>query len=90
MLEIATNFRISLDLFELATVGMNYGLQTAGKTITSCTKVTLLYFIPFQATRRLEMVDTLMRTLLSKMPRSQKSNELRCGDFGGYCVVEMK
>ena len=32
----------------------------------------------------------LVRTLLSKMPQTQKSNGLRSEDFGGYCEVEMK
>ena len=38
MLEISLNFRISLDLFELATFGRNYGLQAADKVITGCMK----------------------------------------------------
>ena len=41
ILEITSTFRISLDLFELATFGVNYGLQTAGKVITGRTKVAL-------------------------------------------------
>ena len=47
MLEITSNFRNSLDLFDLATFGTNYGLQTADKAITSCTKVALQYFGSF-------------------------------------------
>ena len=34
ILEITLNFRMSLNLFEFATFGTNYGLQTAGKAIT--------------------------------------------------------
>ena len=44
MTEIASNFRISLDLFELVTFGTNYGLQTANETVTRCPNVTLWYF----------------------------------------------
>ena len=43
-LEITSNFRISLDLFELATFGINYGLQTADKAITGCTKVSAVFW----------------------------------------------
>ena len=60
MLEITSNFRISLDLFELASFAMNYGLQMANKTITGCTKVALPYFGPFPVKRRLEMTNTLV------------------------------
>ena len=34
ILEMTSNFRISLDLIELVTFGTNYGLQTADKTIS--------------------------------------------------------
>ena len=60
MWEITSNFRISLDLFELATFGTNYGLQTADKAIIGCTKVALRYFEPFPAKRRLQMIGTLV------------------------------
>ena len=39
MLEITLNFRISLNLFELATFGTNYDVQTADKAIRGCMKV---------------------------------------------------
>ena len=45
-LQITSNVRIGLDLFELFT---NYGLQTADKAITGCTKITLRYFGQFPA-----------------------------------------
>ena len=60
MWEIKSNFGISLDLFELATFDTNYGLQTADKAITGCTKVALRYFGLFLAKRRLKMIDTLL------------------------------
>ena len=56
-LEITSKFITSLDLCELATFGTNYGLQTADKALTGCTKVALRYFGPFPAKRRLEMID---------------------------------
>ena len=56
MSEIKSNFRISLDLFELATFGTNYGLQTVNETVTDCPKVTLRYFIPLAAKRFLEVI----------------------------------
>ena len=59
MLKITSNFRISLDLFELATFGTNYGIQTADKDITGCTKVALRYFGPLLSKRHLGMIDTL-------------------------------
>ena len=51
MLEMNSNFRICLDLFELAILGTNYGFQMADKAITGCTKVNLRYFRPFPAKR---------------------------------------
>ena len=60
MLEITSNFRISLDLFELAIFGTNYGLQTADKAITGCTKVALRYFGLFPLKHILQMIDTLV------------------------------
>ena len=60
MLEIKSNFRISLDLFELATFGMNYGLQTVNETVTRCPKVALRYFVPLSGKRFLEVIDTLV------------------------------
>ena len=67
MLEVTSNFRISLDLI---TFGMNYGLKTADKVITGCTNVTLRYFGPLLLKCRLEIIDTLVffsenRTLLN-------------------------
>ena len=89
ILKITSNFRISLDLFELATFRTNYGLQTAGKAITGCTKVPLRYFGPFLAKRRLEIIDTLVffseNLTLQNVPGA-KSNGLRSGDFGGHCA----
>ena len=63
MLEMASNLRISLDLFELAIgleFGTNYGLQLADKSITGWKKVALRYFGQFPAKRRLDMIDTLV------------------------------
>ena len=60
MSEIKSIFRISLDLFELATFGRNYGLQTVNKTVTRCPKVALRNFIPLAAKRFLEVIDTLV------------------------------
>ena len=60
MLEITLNFKNSLDLYELATFGTNYSLQTADKAITDCTKVALRYLSPFPVKHRLEMIDTLI------------------------------
>lgn len=60
MLEIASNFRINLDLFKNATFGGNYGLQTADEAVAGCPKVALRYFSLFKAKRFLEMVDTLV------------------------------
>ena len=60
ILETTSNFRISLDLFVLATFGTNYNLQTANKAITGCTKVAQWYFFPFLAKHRLEMIDILV------------------------------
>ena len=74
MLEIKTNFRISLDSFEMATFGTNYGLQTANETITRCPKVALRYFVTLAVKRFLELIDTLVflvPTLPSKIPKAQ-------------------
>ena len=60
MSEIKSKFRISLDLFELATFGTNYGLQTVNETVTRCPKVALRYFVPLAAKRFLEVIDTLI------------------------------
>ena len=46
MLDITSNFRMSLDLFELATFGTNYGLQIADKAVTYGEEVALRYFGP--------------------------------------------
>ena len=85
MLEIPSNFRISLDLFGLANFGTTYSLQTADKAIAGCTKVALRYFGSFMA-----LWYFLVRTLLSKMIQLQKCNALRSGDIGFQCAVEMK
>ena len=80
LLKITSNFRISLDLFELVNFVMNYSLQMIDKTITGYTKVALRHFVPFPAKRHLEMIDTLVflvRTLLSNMPQAQYTNGLR-------------
>ena len=91
MLETTSNFRTSLDLFELANFGMNYGPHTADKAITGCTKVALPYFGPFPAKRRLKIINTLVFfRILSKMREAEKSNGLRSENFGGHCAVEMK
>ena len=51
MSEIKAHFRVSLDFFELASFGTNYGLQTANETVTRCTKVALRHFVPFAVKR---------------------------------------
>ena len=58
MSEIASNFRISLDLFELVTFGTNNGLHN--ETVTRCSNVALRYFDPFPAKRLLEVIDTFV------------------------------
>ena len=60
MLEITSHFKISLDLFEMATFGTNYGLLTADKAIAGGTKVALPYFSPLQARCSLEIINTLI------------------------------
>ena len=60
MSEIASNFRISLDLFELVTFGTNYGLQTANETVTRCPNVALRYFGKFPTKRLIVLIDTLV------------------------------
>ena len=60
MLEITSDFRIRLDLLELANFGMNHGLQTVDKATKGCTKVALQYFSPFPAKRSFEMIDTVV------------------------------
>ena len=54
------NFRISLDLIDLASFGTNYGLQTVNDTVTRCPKVALRSFVPLTAKRFLEVIDTLV------------------------------
>ena len=75
MPEIKSNFRISLDLFELATFGTNYGLQSVNETVTRWPKVALRYFVPLAAKRFLEVIATLVLffgpNLLSKIPQAQ-------------------
>ena len=60
MLEITSNLRFSLDLFELATFDTNNDLQTADEAITGCTKVVVRYFGSFPAKRSVEMIATLV------------------------------
>ena len=60
MLEIKSNFRISLDLFELANFGTNYGFQTVNETVTRCPKVVLRFYDPLAAKRFLEVIDILV------------------------------
>ena len=60
MSEIASNFRINLDLLELVNFGTNYGLQRANETVTHCLNVTLRHFGPFRAKRLFEVIDTLV------------------------------
>ena len=60
MLEIAYNFKISSDFFELAIFGANYGFQRADKAITGCKKGFLRHFGPFLAKCRFKMIDTLV------------------------------
>ena len=51
MSDIKSNFRIRLDLIELATFHTNYGLQTVNESVTRCPKVVLRYFVPLAAKR---------------------------------------
>ena len=59
-MKIKSNFRISLDLFELARFGTNYGLQTVNEIVTHCPKVALRYFLLLAVKRFLELIDTLV------------------------------
>ena len=72
MLEITSNFKINLDLFEWATFFKNYGHQTAYKAITGCTKMALRYFGPMAAKRSLELINTLIffseKLIVQKVP----------------------
>ena len=58
--EIASNFRICVDLLKLFTFGTSFGLQTANETVTCCPNVALRYFGQFLAKRLLEVIDTLV------------------------------
>ena len=62
MSEIASKFRISLDLFELVTCGMNYGLETANETVARCPNVALRSFGPFPAKSLLEVILAFQNT----------------------------
>ena len=73
-------FRISLDLFELATFGTNYGFHTAGEAITDARK----WFCD------IAVHSPDRHFVMSKIPEAQKSNGLRSGDFNGHRVAEMK
>ena len=59
MSEIISNFRISLDLFELATFGIHCGPQMVYEIVTRCPKVALRYFLTLVAKCFLELIDTL-------------------------------
>ena len=60
MSQIKSTFETSLDLFELAAFGTNYGLQTENETVTRCPKVALRYFVPLAEKRFIEVIDTLV------------------------------
>ena len=60
MSELASKFRICLDLFELVTFDTNFGLQTANETVSRCPNVALRYFGEFPVKRLLEVIDTLV------------------------------
>ena len=47
-------------MFELATLGANYGLQTVNEIITLCPKVALRCFVALTAKRFLVVIDTLV------------------------------
>ena len=68
-LEIASNFKISLDLFELVTFGTNYDPQTVNETVTRYPNVALRYFGPLPAKRLLWYF--LVPILLSKILQTQ-------------------
>ena len=76
-MEITSNFRISVDLFELATFDTSSYLQTANKAITGCTKATLRYFSPFLAKRCLEMIDTLVFFSENLTPQNDPGAEVQ-------------
>ena len=78
---VTLNFRISLDLFQLATIGTNHGHQTAKKASQAARK-----WLCGVLARRLEMIYTLL--FFSENLTAQKSNGLRSGDFGGHCAVK--
>ena len=60
MSQIKSIFRVNLDLFELANIGTNYGLQKVNETVMRCPKVALRYFVPLAAKRFLEVIDSLV------------------------------
>ena len=78
MSKIKSNFRISLDLFESATFGTNYGLQTVNETVTRCPKVALWYFVPLAAKHFLEVINTLVfcQPCFPKYPRTNSPTDL--------------
>ena len=61
MSEIALNFTISLDLFELVTFGTNYALQTANESVTRCPNVALRYFGRIPAKRLPTLLSIILR-----------------------------
>ena len=60
MSEIKSNFKNSLDLFELASFGTNYGRQTVNESVTRCPKVALRYLVLLTMKHLLEVIDTLV------------------------------
>ena len=88
-MELTSNFRINIDLFELTIFATNFDLQTADKAIKGCMKQALRYFGPFPAKRRLEMIDNLV--FISENLTLPKWNRLKSPThFGGHCAVEIK
>ena len=89
MSEIKSNFRISLDLFELVFFVLNFGLETANKSVTRSPKMALRYFVPLAAKRFLELIDTLVFSS-ANLALQNITGTLPSGDFGNHCAVEMK
>ena len=87
MSEIKSNFRISLDLFELTIFGTNYGIQTVNESSRRCPKVALRYFVPLAAKRFLELFDTVVffsaKLAFQNSPGTQYCNGLASGQLCG-------
>ena len=60
MSEIASNFKISLDLFELITFDTNDDLQTTNQTVTQCPNVALRILALSRRSACLLVIDTLV------------------------------